>query len=108
MYINGKLEVIGTTEIDLDSYYTKDEVDDRSIFNIALPKITFEGSGNIAREDYQAFLPLLQFLYTKCKGTSGDRFIKLPLVNINTAQISVGMILIMVIIYSSEMYNKIG
>lgn len=86
MYINGKWEIIGNTKIDLSNYYTKDEVDNKSIVNIALPKSTFEGSsGNIRQEDYQAFLPLLQFLYTKCKGTSGDRFIRLPLVNINTA-----------------------
>lgn len=110
MYINGKWEVIGTTEIDLSNYYTKDEVDNRSIFNIALQKSTFEGYGNIAREDYQAFLPLLQFLYTKCKGTSGDRFIKLPLVNINTAHdisgwhdSDNGQLFIV-----DEMYNKIG
>ena len=84
MYINGKWEVIGTTEIDLSNYYTKDEVDNKSIVNIALPKSTFEGgSGNIRQEDYQAFLPLLQFLYNKCRGT--ERFIRLPLVNINTA-----------------------
>lgn len=86
MYINGKWEVIGTTEIDLSNYYTKDEVDNRSIFNIALPNSQFESSSGIIRqEDYQAFLPLLQFLYTKCRGTSSDRFIRLPLVNINTA-----------------------
>ena len=84
MYINGKWEVIGTTEIDLSNYYTKDEVDNKSIVNIALPNSIFEGnSGNIAREDYKAFLPLLQFLYNKCRGT--ERFIRLPLVNINTA-----------------------
>ena len=86
MYINGKWEIIGNTKIDLSNYYTKDEVDNKSIVNIALPNSTFESSsGNIRQEDYQAFLPLLQFLYTKCKGTSGDRFIRLPLVNINTA-----------------------
>ena len=27
MYINGKWEVIGTTEIDLSNYYTKEEID---------------------------------------------------------------------------------
>lgn len=86
MYVNGKWEVIGNTKIDLSNYYTKDEVNDRSIVNIALPNSQFESSSGIIRqEDYQAFLPLLQFLYTKCRGTSSDRFIRLPLVNINTA-----------------------
>lgn len=83
LYINNAWEMVGTTSVDLSNYYTKDEVDDKSMFNIVLPNSTLEGNGNIRQEDYQAFLPLLQFLYNKCRGTS--RFIRLPLVNINTA-----------------------
>ena len=83
LYINNAWEMVGTTSVDLSNYYTKDEVDDRSMFNIVLPNSTLEGNGNIRQEDYQAFLPLLQFLYTKCRGT--NRFIRLPFVNINTA-----------------------
>ena len=84
LYINNAWEMVGTTSVDLSNYYTKDEVDDRSIFNIALPNSTFEGNfGNMDQRDYQAFLPLLQFIYTKCRGT--NRITRLPFVNIYTA-----------------------